>query len=112
MIDRTKLLAAAAVLALSAGGLAACNGERKAESETGAAEAEVKTDQPEAVVSDQSLQNAADNAASAATTGTDASATTGAAAGATTTTPAGGSMTTTTPGAASATTTTTTTPAQ
>ena len=44
-------LAGAAVLALSLGTVA-CSGEREAEAETGASEAEVKTDQPESVVSD------------------------------------------------------------
>ncbi|MBW3560307.1 MAG: hypothetical protein KY449_11180 [Proteobacteria bacterium] len=80
MIDRNKFLALAAVLALSAGGLAACSGEREAEAETGVYEAEVKTEAPESMVSDQQLQNSADAAAAAAATGASATTTGGMAA--------------------------------
>ena len=57
----------AAALALTAGTVAAC-GDREAESETPVAEAEVKTDLPEAAVSDAQLQATADQAAAAAST--------------------------------------------
>jgi hypothetical protein len=68
MIQRAKAFASVtAALALSMGALAAC-GEREAESETPVAEAEVKTEMPEEVVSDQQLQNTADAAAAGAST--------------------------------------------
>ena len=63
MMQRAKALASVgAAMALSMGALAAC-GDREAESETPVAEAEVQTDLPEEVVSDQQLQNTADAAA-------------------------------------------------
>ena len=68
MIQRAKAFASVgAALALSMGALAAC-GDREAESETPVAEAEVKTELPEEVVSDQQLQNTADAAAANAST--------------------------------------------
>ncbi|HEX8570362.1 MAG TPA: hypothetical protein VF699_10635 [Caulobacteraceae bacterium] len=68
MIQRAKAFASVgAALALSMGALAAC-GDREAESETPVAEAEVKTELPEEVVSDQQLQNTADAAAATAST--------------------------------------------
>ena len=68
MIQRAKaFVSVTAALALSMGALAAC-GDREAESETPVAEAEVKTEMPEEVVSDQQLQNTADAAAANAST--------------------------------------------
>ena len=68
MIQRAKaFVSVGAALALSMGALAAC-GDREAESETPVAEAEVKTELPEQVVSDQQLQNTADAAAANAST--------------------------------------------
>ena len=46
--------------------LVACGGKREAESKTPVAEAEVSTSQPESAISDQALQNTADQAAVAA----------------------------------------------
>ena len=60
-------LSIAAALALTTGAVAAC-GDREAESETPVAEAEVKTDLPEAAVTDSQLQATADQAAAAAST--------------------------------------------
>jgi hypothetical protein len=116
MIPRSKTwLSIGAALALSAGSLAACSGEREAESETPVAEAEVKTDLPEEAMSDAQLQGAADAAAAAAST-TSPAMQQGAAM------PAGTTSTTTDPGmgagpsnpapGAAATSTTTTRPAQ
>ena len=66
MIQRAKaFVSVGAALALSMGALAAC-GDREAESETPVAEAEVSTDLPEQVVSDQQLQGTADAAAATA----------------------------------------------
>ena len=68
MIQRAKAFASVgAALALSMGALAAC-GDREAESETPVVEAEVTTELPEQVVSDQQLQNTADAAAATAST--------------------------------------------
>jgi hypothetical protein len=90
----TRLTTAAAVLA-SVTALAACGGgEREAESKTPVAEAEVTTSQPEEAISDQALQNTADQAAVAASTPEAGAASTG---------------TATTPGATTQSTTTTTT---
>lgn len=61
---------AAAVLLL--GGLAACDDTREAESETPVAEAEVQTELPQTVVSDDALQQTADEAAAAASMSADA----------------------------------------
>jgi cytoskeletal protein RodZ len=80
-------LSIAAAVALSAGAVAAC-GERSAESETPVAEAEVKTDLPEQVVSDQQLQGTADAAATGASTPPPSVTTAGATTGTTTTTTA------------------------
>ncbi len=102
MIQRAKAFASVgAALALSMGALAAC-GDREAESETPVAEAEVKTELPEQVVSDQQLQNTADAAAATASTPPAAVPATGA----TGAMPATGATSTT-----SGTTTTTTAPA-
>ena len=95
MMQRAKaFVSVGAALALSMGALAAC-GDREAESETPVAEAEVKTELPEEVVSDQQLQNTADAAAAGASTapatvpatGATAAPATGTAMGAPTTTP-------------------------
>ena len=68
MMERAKAWASvAAALALSMGALAAC-GDREAESETPIGEAEVSTELPEQVVSDQQLQGTADAAAANAST--------------------------------------------
>ena len=68
MMERAKAWASVgAALALSMGALAAC-GDREAESETPIAEAEVSTELPEQVVSDQQLQGTADAAAANAST--------------------------------------------
>ena len=57
----------AAILPIALAGLAACDdGERTAESETPVSEAEVSTELPETVVSDATLNAAADAAANIA----------------------------------------------
>jgi hypothetical protein len=63
----TRALPLIAALA-AAGALAACDDSRHAESKTPVAEAQVKTDLPPSTVSDQTLQQAADQAAAQAST--------------------------------------------
>lgn len=53
--------------------LSACSKERKAEADTGTAEATVKTEAPESVVPDAQLQQQAQQAATAASTPVDGS---------------------------------------
>ena len=68
--------AAVFVIALSLTGalcLTACSKERKAEADTGTAEATVKTEAPESVVPDAQLQQQAQQAATAASTPVDGS---------------------------------------
>ena len=92
MIQRAKaFVSVGAALALSVGALAAC-GDREAESETPVAEAEVATELPEEVVSDQQLQNTADAAAANASMAPATVPATGTAAA-----PAGGTTPTTPP---------------
>ena len=54
------------IVALGALSLAACGGDRSAEAQTPTAEAEVETDLPEEVVSDEELQDLANQAAAGA----------------------------------------------
>ena len=120
MMHRSKTwLSIGAALALSAGSLAACSGEREAESKTPVAEAEVSTTLPEEAVSDAQLQGTVDAEAAAAST-TSPAMQQGATAGSGM--PAGTTSTTTDPGmgagpsnpaaGAATTSTTTTRPAQ
>ena len=78
-----QITTTAAVLA-SVAALAACGGKREAESATPVAEAEVSTSQPESAISDQALQNTADQAAVAASQPEPGATSTGAMGGATT----------------------------
>jgi uncharacterized lipoprotein len=68
MKNAAFVIALASVLAL-----AACSKERKAEADTGTAEATVKTEAPESVVPDAQLQQQAQQAATAASTPVDGS---------------------------------------
>ena len=61
-----NILVKASVLALGAAALAACDDSREAEADTPVSEAEVSTELPESVVSDDQLQATANAAADVA----------------------------------------------
>ena len=67
MID-SRNFTRALFIGLGAAALAACSGDRQAEGETPVAEAEVSTELPESVVSDNQLEATANAAAQAAST--------------------------------------------
>ena len=68
MIPIDRIFVRALVAGLGAAALAACGGDREAEGETPVAEAEVSTELPESVVSDNQLEATANAAAQAAST--------------------------------------------
>ena len=68
MISRQRMVWRSIFIALGAASLAACGGDREAEAETPVAEAEVSTELPETVVSDNRLEATANAAAQVAST--------------------------------------------
>lgn len=68
MAFRQRMLCRSVLTALGAASLAACGGDREAEAETPVAEAEVSTELPETVVSDNRLEATANAAAQVAST--------------------------------------------
>ena len=68
MASRKLTLSRTILIGLGAASLAACGGDREAEAETPVAEAEISTELPESVVSDNQLEATANAAAQVAST--------------------------------------------
>lgn len=67
-MKRNHIITVALTGPFAAASLVACGGDREASAETGVAEAEVSTELPETVISDERLQATAEGAAAVAST--------------------------------------------